>query len=362
MHCTRRYSITSLVVMLLTNIVQSQSIQMRLEISKTEFTLGEPAILRSTVSNSSPAPASIHFGWGLFTMFVAYENEQLQDVQDVGLKIRLPVISAPTHLEFFVDRQWETTLAQNQKATRTDIVLFPKVGTYRLKAVIKDWENRPLVMSEPVKFRVLSLEEKSDAISALGDEAFLLRLGKAICETHYIEGSFSGFGATSKENTSPKYAEKVVSAIIEKYPESAFRECVMYADIISHIRPETHTQELIDGRQEMALRFEREYPRSWLLPEIYRKLFWTYVAEEDRPEAEKIRDKALALAPYATTLRAVRDLGPTSLDKIGPSIAELKQTDRQPSGFWQRSTLLMLSGGVVCVLGIVAVWLLKKKG
>jgi hypothetical protein len=104
----------------------------------------------------------------------------------------------------------------------------------------------------------------------------------------------------------PEEFEQVAAVILDKHENSVFREYVMYADILTHHRPETKTKELIKGRKEAAESFVQQYPNSWLVPEVYCKLFWTYLAEKDKAKAEQARNKALEKAPNAAFLRYIK--------------------------------------------------------
>ena len=89
--------------------------------------------------------------------------------------------------------------------------------------------------------------------------------------------------------------------------DSIFREYIMYMDIMLSCGEVGNSPFLTREGKQMAERFAREYPDSWLLPQVYRRLFWQYATERDKDKAEVIRNEALRIAPHAVILRDVRE-------------------------------------------------------
>ncbi len=282
----------------------AQTIDVQFQSNKTEYICGEPVLLKTTVSNPSTEEfkgTSPGYGWAKdvgFTMYIARGDEDLANILAIETIRRLRVSTPPLQYTLFSDRHWlPQNLSPGQRAQRLDMLIVPKPGDYTFKAVLQERDGKTY-SSKPISFRVMPIEEMKDSISHLGEQDFVINLGYSIHKAHYVEEFWGPF--------SPEEFEELAPVIIEKHKDSVFREYAMYADILTHGRPERSTHELIKGRKELAQRFVREYPDSWLLPEIYRKLFWTYVAEKNREKAEQMRARALEIAPHASVLRYVR--------------------------------------------------------
>ncbi|MBN2181040.1 MAG: hypothetical protein JW715_03940 [Sedimentisphaerales bacterium] len=354
-------------VLFLVQLAYTQTIVIETKSNKSDYICGEPILLKTTISNkSSEIFIGNVFDFGLgnkfgFSILISYEQEEYIDIMNplhYSIYDEYSIYKPPVGSdEYFQDRHWiEKRLGSGQTVERLDILAFKKPGVYSLKAVLKE-QDGSMRESKPIEIGLFLLEEKPDSISKVGDQDFLIRLGKAICKAHYTDNSFSGFGITNEENTSQEFAERISSKIIEECQDSVFREYVMYADILSHNRTETSTHELINGRKESALLFENEYSGSWLMSEIYRKLFNTYVAEKNVEKAEEYLDKALEKAPNATVLRFVRDNGPNLLDEIRQNSGQVEQPlAKKPLG-----VVLPVTGIVIAGIFIAGYVLFRQK-
>jgi len=292
----------------------AENINVQFHSNKAEYICGEPVLLKTTVSNPSGEDfkgKSPGYGWGKdfgFTMYIALGDEEFENMLSVEAKVRLGVSTPPMQWNLFNDLHWlPRNLSAGQQVQRFDMLIIPKPGNYKLKAVLKEPKKKggKTYASKPIEFRVVPIKEKYDSISKLGKQDFLINLGSSIYYAHYVERLWGGY--PPGESLHPEKFEQVAPVIRENYKDSVFREYVMYADIMTHYRPDRSTHELIKGRREFAERFVKEYPKSWLLPEVYRKLFWTYVAEKDKEKAQEIRKKALQVAPNASVLRFVKE-------------------------------------------------------
>jgi hypothetical protein len=194
------------------------------------------------------------------------------------------------------------------------MLIIPKSGDYRLKAVLRQRDGK-IYVSRPIQFQVLPLKNKQDSISQLGDQNFLINLGATIFYAHYVEEIWGGW-PPGKSFGAEKF-EEIASVIKEKHKDSVFREYVMYADIMTHCRRGMSVRALKKRRRgmELAESFIKEYPNSWLLPEVYRKQFQAYVYEKNKDKAEEVRKKVLQIAPNASVLRFVKSMDLSKLKK-----------------------------------------------
>jgi len=311
-----------------------QNISVQLQCNKSEYICGEPVLLRTTITNLSLQDYKRqygNYGWSPksgFTMYVSNDGNDFENILEIKTKLRLEISTPPRQYELFRDRHFlPGNLSTGQKAERFDMLIFPKPGDYKLKAVLKERDGTTY-MSEPIGLKILTIKEKNDSISKLGGQDFVINLGSSIYYAHYVEKLWGGY--PPGESLRPEKFEELAPVIKEQYKDSVFREYVMYADIMTHYNPSKSTHELIEGRKELAEQFLKEYPNSWLLPEVYRKLFWTYVAEKDRKKAEQVWNKALEIAPNATVLKEVREFGPVVLKELQQAESEPVQNKIQP--------------------------------
>jgi hypothetical protein len=281
--------------------------------NKVEYICGEPVLLKTTISNPSGSKFTGNassYSWRIetgFSMLIACGDSDFIDILNKsrsGGQIHGGVGAAPEHLELWYDRHsLPSTLLAGEQAERVDLLIFPKPGDYKLKAVLKDRDGT-VRASEPIQIRIVSLEETDDSIAELGKQDFVINLGSAIYYAHHMEMLMGGY--RPGESLDGGEFAKIAPVIIKKHKDSVFREYVMYADIMANGRLDVLGWPLIRGRKDLAYRFAKEYPDSWLLPEVYRKLFWTHVVARDKKKAEDVRKKAMKLAPHARGLRRMR--------------------------------------------------------
>jgi hypothetical protein len=296
-----------------------ETIEIQLRSKKDVYICGEPVLLKTTVMNTSSkvfVGNTPSYGWGLsgFMLYISCGDDDFADILHIRRrKPTLYVATVPRQFDRFYDRyRLPNTLLSNQQVERLDMLIFPKYGDYKLKAVLSDRDGK-VGESEPIQIRLLTPQEKYDSILQLGDPNFLINLGSSIFYAHHMEQLCGGY--PPGESLVSREFEKVAPVIIAKHKNSVFREYVMYADIMAHGRNEHPLHPMPISYKELAESFIKEYPKSWLLPEIYRRLFWTYVEGKDIAKAEQIRDLALQKAPYAVVLRHVKKKDLSKLDK-----------------------------------------------
>ena len=300
----------AMAVVLVIQAVAFGEISLELKVSKKEYICGEPVIFKTIMRNEGPDSyeGSSNFGWGSrfgFTMYIAQKGEEFRDLFGFKQQGRYQVTKPPLQFDHFRDRhRLAKSLSPGQQRERTDLLVFPDAGEYMVRAMIRE-DDFIVYESLPVEFRVVELSEKSDSISRLVDQDLAISLGYSVFYAHFAQELMGGYGPTQVKSLSDADFERLAPQVIKRCRGSVFREYVMYADILTHYRPETNAHELLDGRKELAEQFEREYPDSWLLCEIYRKLFFTYKAEGDLQNAGRIQAKALKETPDATVLRYV---------------------------------------------------------
>ena len=327
-----RCIVSCIAVCVVAQAVTAGSLNVQLKANKSLYICGEPILLKTDITNPSGEDfkgKSPGYGWGAdfgFTMDIAFGEDEFTNILHPQVWHGLGVRMVPMGLESFDDRHGlPRSLSVGQAATRLDMLIMSKPGDYKLRALLKDPDGTAYV-SEPIQMRVIPMAQKYDSASQLGGQEFLMKLGSSILFGHYMQRFF---GAPGKSLKGEEF-EQVAAIILDKHKDSIFREYVMYADIMTHYRPDTTTHELINGRKNLAERFVKEYPESWLLPDVYRKLFWTYVAEKDRKKAEQVRNKALEIAPNATVLKEVREFGPVVLKELQQAEAEPVQNKTKP--------------------------------
>ncbi len=281
-------------------------IVVEIESNKRSYVPGEPLILRTIVSNFSREAfrsGRLAFGWGRkagFTMYVASGDGDFGDILSLPVKAELGITSYPQYWELFHDRHWlPGPMPAGARATRTDMLIVPKPGQYQLKAALLDRDGSSYA-SKPISLRVVAAGGKEALISGSAGEDVTVKSGRSIASAHYIGSMWPG---TLGEAEFERAAQKV----IEEHKDSVFREPTVYAVLRMRQNNQTNTHGLVRGGKELAGRFVREYPRSWLLPDVYRMLFFTAVEEKDYVEAAALREKALEIAPWATVLRDVRE-------------------------------------------------------
>ncbi len=319
-----RHNILSVIVLItLAQTAAADTINIQFKCNKVEYICGEPVLLKTTISNPSGSKFmgnASGYAWNKetgFSMLIARGESDFVDILSMSRPARQihgGVGVVPRHLDFWYDRHYfSNTLLAGEQAERVDLLIFTKPGDYKLKAVLKDRDGT-VRGSEPIQIRIVSLEETNDSIAQLVNQEFLINLGSAIYYAHHMEELWGG--CTPGKCLDGREFAEIAPVIIKKHKDSVFREYVMYADIMEHGQSGVPGWPLTKGHKELAYCFAKEYPDSWLLPEVYRKLFWAYVVAKDKKNAEEVRNKALKLAPHARGLRRMRY---KDLSKIKPS-------------------------------------------
>ncbi len=294
-------------------------VDLQLEANKARYICGEPIILRATVRNPSDATFKSRYRtFGLrphdkYGIEIAPGKErQFKSIWDHEKMRDINVTTPPIDDDFWSDRHWiPGTIAPGAHYERTDMLVLPKPGQYRLRTRIIEGKDTRFD-SPPVSVEVVPLSETQDSIAGLGDQVFAVRLGRALVTAHYTQEIWGGTGAGGSLNQ--KAFDSVAPTIIEKHRGSAFRETVMYADIMDGLgadhleRPAALERSKALGRQ-----FIKDYPQSLLLPDVYYTLFRCHVQQKEPEKAAAVRAEALPKFPNATVLRTVREF---DLDKI----------------------------------------------
>lgn len=340
----------------------AQEITIDLQSNKNEYICGEPVLLKTKITN--PSKENIEGKWhgyswsrdSGFTIFIAHGGEDYENILSHKALINLNIQIPPLQEDFFIDRHWlPRNLMSGQISERMDILIFPKPGKYKLKAVIQE-KNDKRFESESIEINLLNIDDKKDSLSQLGDQNFIVNLGRSISSAHYT-GKFLGYP--------PKEFELAAPLFKKDFKDSVFREYIIYADILTHYNKSASTQELIEGRKESALLFEKEYPNSWLLPDLYRKLFDTYIAENNIEKAEEYLNKAIEKVPNATVLRYVRKNGPDMISEIKQQSGNTTVDQAQPTTPPKKPIGIGLpiagAAGAVIVLAGLFLFLRKKK-
>jgi len=296
----------------------ASAIEVSLRPNKDRYICGEPILLRTTVSNLSKEPfvAGRAFAWGSgFTFYVGTKDFELAPIDSVPAKQALEISTPPRQWELFEDRHWiPNQLGPGESAMRLDILIVPRPGPYRLKACLQDKAGNTY-MSSPIEFEVEALTKTNDSISKLGGQDFAVNLGSCIFYAHHVQRIWGGY--PPGESLSPEEFGAAFSKILTECRDSVFVEYVRYADIMGCGRGSFYRLRFDPDRAELAEQFIKEYPRSWLLPDLYRFLFFTYVEAKDYRKAAALRGKAVDAAPWATVLASVRQYQlPSNLERL----------------------------------------------
>jgi hypothetical protein len=294
--------------------------EVQLHCKKQQYISGEPVLLRTTVTNvrgknfvgeldSGGRQGSYCLG-GAFSFYVALDSDDFRDILGTGTaRPAFPVTVPPVQVEYWRDRRCiPGTLEIGQSKTRVDMLVFSLGGTYRVKAVFKNKDGTTRIASAPVEFRVAPLARADEKIAKIANEDLLTRLGKAIYSEYYEEGV-----ASLDQDVDIR---TLASEITKNYRDSAFAEYISASRLLAYTPGRQEPSELSDDERKAAEEFLVEHPKSWLLPGLYRKLFWTYISENDRPNAERIMALATQTAPHDTVLNDVQEAGPAKLGRI----------------------------------------------
>ena len=179
-------------MLVLSEVVAAEIIQVELRSNKDEYICGEPVLLRTIVSNFSGMKfvgnIPHYYTWGSFTIYIACGDDDFADILSRERPRSIQgMIAMPQQFDRFYDRQMlPKTLLNGQQAERLDMLIFPKPGDYKLKAALRDRDGK-VGESEPIQIRILPLQEKYDSISQLGDPNFLINLGSSIFYAHHME-------------------------------------------------------------------------------------------------------------------------------------------------------------------------------
>ena len=302
---------------------QDDPIKVELQLNKKEYICGEPILLKTIVTNTSGSAcvlseAGYEWGPGSFTMSIAYDKDDFVDI--FSFKARGTATAGSDRLGVIAhsgvyergdgDKSYfSSSLKGNQRVERVDMICLPRAGDYKIKSVLIDLAKKVKTYeSEPISFKVLSLSQKPDSISILGDPNLIaLKLGKTILSAHFSRGEGYAYGPMPSDPIGPAAFEKIAPEIIEKHKDSVFREYILYADIVGHGNNNAF-RSLPEKYKERAFQFEKEYPNSWLLPQVLDKITNTYIAEKNREKAEEYKQKALKLAPNDRGLTRLRQM------------------------------------------------------
>ncbi|UCG57191.1 MAG: hypothetical protein JSU70_20290 [Phycisphaerales bacterium] len=288
--------------------------------NKGQYLCGEPILLRTTVANledknfvgeltSGGYEGKYCFG-GSFTMHIALGDGEFRDILGRDTKRpSFPVSVPPLHVEYWSDRHGlPGRLNLGERSERVDMLVLSRPGDYKLMAVFKNRDRSVRMASDPIDLKVIPVGEEEEGFSRLADQAVFLKLGRAIHAAFYEECDEGLIGDSA--------VGELAAKILEEYPDSEFAEYIRYCHMLSPSPTQTEFRELAKGRKEPALRYVRENTSSWLLADLYRKLFWTYVAEKDREGAQKILNESSRRAPHAAVLKYVREEGAARLSKL----------------------------------------------
>ena len=356
-------------------LAQDNPIKVKLQANKKEYICGEPVLLKTSVINTSGNTYVLNkvgYTWGKqnFTMSVAYNGGDFVDIWSLrGGRLSLGFGGYSNAGPTKYDKNYITgSLAGDRRVERMDPIFIPKPGEYKIKSVLKDPYGAETYESEPVSFKVLSLTEKADSISQLGDPNLItLKLGRTIHFTFYAEGEGYSNGTSNDGSVGTEVFEKIAPEIINNHKDSVFREYVMYADIMGHGEQINQYHPLSEKYKQEAYEFVKEYPDSWLLPLLYLRLSDTFIFEKDLEKADEYIDKCLELSPNTSNLRAVKGHEKINIIRQRLQDSSVAQTPtpvptppklKEPLG-----VALPIAGGSIAVIVIsgLILFLRKKK-
>jgi len=287
-------------------------LDLRLCASKPRYICGEPIVLRTMVVNPSQATfTSSHptIGWRAedeFGIEIAPGKEgQFKSIWDNEVMRSIKATTPPIEYDdIWTDRHWiPGKIEAGAHYDRVDLLVLPNPGQYRLRATIIE-DDKTRFVSPPVSVEVVPLSQAKDSIASQGDQVFATRLGRALVMAHYLQDILGGTGPEGSLNR--EEFDRVAPTIIEQETPSAFRETVMYADIMDWHVDDHLLQPAIERSKVLAERFIKEYPGSFLLPDVYLTLFWCHVHQKEFDKAAAVRATAVQKFPHASVLWEAR--------------------------------------------------------
>ncbi|MCK7487291.1 MAG: hypothetical protein MZU97_18630 [Bacillus subtilis] len=147
-------------------------------------------------------------------------------------------------------------------------------------------DPRDILFESPtVAFKVKELPER-DTMSHLLPANLMEKLPGAIAHAHYL----------GRARESLRFPRADIERILPRAVESVFHETLLYGMILGTASP-TDLQKPggANKGQAFADEFLRRYPESWLLPEVYLRLFDCYVQQRKYREALQVAESALKL-------------------------------------------------------------------
>jgi hypothetical protein len=197
-------------------------------------------------------------------------------------------------------------------AARTEGEFSLKVVFYkhRLAAIRTRMDPADVLFESPVvSFRVKPLPQ-SDPINRLMTASQIRQLPWATAFGHYY-GRVSEQLGTFRADLMPEsggetpgravwekfgFPRADVERILPQAVDSVFHESLLYGMILGTASP-TDLQKATNAikGQSFAEEFIRRYPQSWLLPEVYKRLFDCHVTQRKYPEALKTAETAMKL-------------------------------------------------------------------
>jgi len=286
--------------------------------NKQQYFCGEPVLLRTVVTNASPRQYIGHgFAWTANLIIEVAEGES--GFMDIGrFRATEPgrPSGTPRGIGDWSDPYWlPGSLAASGQAQRTDMAFFTAPGKYRVRIVLKDGQDSTdpdLAVSEPVSLTVAGSDPQLEGLSSQDGKDLGISLGSSVFFAYYMQGQIWGGYGPQGSSLDEEEFRKVADEIIERHPQSVFRESVLFARMANaQGRRRNALDEVSWEGIALGERFVRKYPNSWLLPSVYLKLYKSYRYYKDEANAERVRKDALKRFPRAAILRQLAQPAPT---------------------------------------------------
>jgi hypothetical protein len=139
---------------------EDRAVDVQLRCNKDEYICGEPILLKTSALTYSAMeytrrmpsyawmPPDMDMG---FAMDIACGEGDFVNIMSIEAKLRLGVSTVPLQYEWFVDRhQLPRPLPVGKVSTRLDMLIIPKPGDYKLRAVLKEPDGTAYV-SGPIQ-------------------------------------------------------------------------------------------------------------------------------------------------------------------------------------------------------------------
>lgn len=273
-------------------------IDVSLTANKGTYLLGEPALLRTTVTNGAKRT---EMQWGGFALGDgSFDIEVNGDRHHYthGYYVALHPIDGEMWPDPFV---LPGSYAPGEAVQRIDNRVF-KIGQYRLRSVLTDRDGTRYESNE-VTVEVVPIEGR-DSITHLADPGQIEDLGIIANGLHYSDQIAAGLRGVMTLGDYRQLAHRVIT----ECTGSVFQPYAMYGYAIGtdarEVRPLGAPWD--PSRDEMAERFLAEHPDSWLVPNMLKNRFFLHANRGEKERAMEMANQLFSVRPRLPDLYFVQ--------------------------------------------------------